>query len=197
MLFPFTQSLSGAGLSWLYVWPYSVLLSVRSHDGSVYTMEIGNCYKLQLLPPQAVRIQLCCHYNCRIHTDQLDLFFKRQAGKPKTLLCPHCHTKDGETGASHLELIVFGTHNHLQWFYCHVPMSETTYESALNVPSVSGLFFLSFCAWSCLGVTPESADSLFLVSLDTFYVAWLVIYGQESHLRRFTVTNWCAWLVSL
>lgn len=171
MLVPLTQCGSGAGLSWLYVWAYSVLLSVRSHDGSVYTMEIGNCYKSRLLPPQAVRIQLCCRYNCRIHADQLDLFFKRQAGKPKTLLCPHCRTKGGVTGTSHLELIIFGTHNDLQWFYCHVPTSETTCESAPSVPSVSGLFFLSSCAWSCLGVTPESADSLFLVSLDTFYVA--------------------------
>lgn len=110
MLVPFTQCRSGAGLSWLYVWAYSVLLSVRSYDGSVYTMEIGNCYKSRLLPPQAVRIQLCCRYNCRIHADQLDLFFKRQAGKPKTLLCPHCRTKGGVTGTSHLELIIFGTH---------------------------------------------------------------------------------------
>lgn len=146
---------------------FSVLLSVRSHDGSVYTMEIGSCYKSQLLPPQAVPIQLCCRCNHRIHTDQLDLFCKRQAGKPKTLLCPHCHAKRGETGASHLELIIFGTRTIYSGLYCHVPTSETRYEHAPNVL----LFFLSSCAWSCSGVTPESADSLFLVSLDTFYVA--------------------------
>lgn len=67
---------------------FSVLLSVRSHDGSVYTMEIGNCYRSQLLPPQAVLIQLCCHCNHTIHTDQLDLFCKRQAGETKDTVVP-------------------------------------------------------------------------------------------------------------
>ena len=52
--------------------------------------------------------------------------------------CAHCHSKGGETGDSHLELIIFGTHTNYSGLYCRVPTSETRYEQA---PNVLGIYF--------------------------------------------------------
>lgn len=112
---------------------------------SVYTMEIGNCYRSQLHYPKLCSVQLCC---CSTQsTGQLDLFCKDKQETELTVVPTVCQ-QGGETGASHLELM-FSTHTELQCLYCCV-----TYHLTLvwTLSKCSRHLFFSSCTWSPRGL---------------------------------------------
>lgn len=137
MLDPFTQWCSGAGLSWLDVWA-SLFCSQWGLMMGVFTL-----WKLATATDHSFCHSKLCSSSCvataTTRSTQISLIcsVKDKLGNQRHC-CAHCHSKGGETGDSHLELIIFGTHTNYSGLYCRVPTSETRYEHA---PNVLGIYF--------------------------------------------------------